>query len=177
MKILLDRLRKLGGEEHKSIRSRLRSIDRAEKTFEKHLQSHWGWNSSRNRPFVFQSVRRMIKGQGSTRAEPTGSSSDTCWSWQRHCRSRSLEHSSGCPEASVSCVNLADVCRLSPRSVCLKTYLVVGARALYGVALVRHGARSWEKLVSNQLKADSGSVALAVEELSLLLTDIWGGAT
>lgn len=58
-----------------------------------------------------------------------------------------------------------------PRSVCIKTYLVVGARALYGVAFVRHGAQYWEKLVSYQMKAGSESVALVVEELSLLLTD------
>lgn len=60
------------------------------------------------------------------------------------------------------------------RSVCLKTYLVVGAAALDGVAFVRHGAQSREKLVSCQLKIDPGSVALAVEELSLLLTDMCG---
>lgn len=51
-------------------------------------------------------------------------------------------------------------------SVCLTTYLVVGAGALDGVAFVRHGGQN-RKLVSWRLKSGSGSVAPTVEWLSL----------
>lgn len=42
------------------------------------------------------------------------------------------------------------------RSVCLETYLVVGAAALDGVAFVRHGARNRENLEYCQLTTGSG---------------------
>lgn len=61
------------------------------------------------------------------------------------------------------------------RSVCLETYLVVGAAALDGVAFVRHGARNRENLEYCQLTTGSGSAALLEDELSLLLTDMGGG--